>query len=164
MRLGFALSIIGFVMLAVVAQAPAAPLGDNKMEQTFPHAYAMRGCTQEDAPALEIYLTQTPFAGVGEASAPYIRVEISSLPSEAMEPASFNLIQMRRDPTRPGRIVRAALVESKHDPKWLSGTIALTEVTPGLRVSGHYDFTTPAGKRLDSSFTAEYSNRNAVCG
>lgn len=162
--LAYVLLSTGFFILTIPAYPQAAPSGDKKLEQTFPHAFAKRGCTQEDAPALEIYLTQTPFTGAGDPSPPYIRVEISSSPSETMNSLSLNLIQMRRDPTRPGRIVRAELVESRRNSIWLSGTIALNEATPGGHVSGHYDVTTPDGRRLDSSFTAEYSKRPAVCG
>jgi hypothetical protein len=163
-RLAFALLSTGFVILTIMACAQAAPAGDNKLEQNFSYAFAMRGCTQEDAPALEIYLTQTPFTGVGDPSPPYIRVEISSTPDETIEPASLQLIQMRRDQTKKGRVVRAELAASQRDHIWLSGTLTLSEAVPGGRVSGRYDFTTPTGRHLNSSFSAEYSKRPAVCG
>jgi len=164
MRLTSVSASMGLSLLASAACAQAAPPPDGSLEHSFPHAFAMRGCTQEDAPALEIYFTQTPFAGVGDPSPSYIRVEISSSPAERMEPASYSLTPVRRDPTKPGRVVRAELVESPHTSKWLTGTLTLTEVKPGQRVSGHYAFTTQEGRRLDSSFTAEFSNRSAVCG
>lgn len=164
MRFACALLSTCFVIFTVAACAQAAPSGDKKLAEDFPHAFAMRGCTQEDAPALEIYFTQTPFTGAGDPSPPYIHVEISSSPSETIAPVTLELIQMRRDPTRPGRIVRAELVEPGHDPIWLSGTILLNEAVPGRHVSGHYDVTTPVGRRLNSSFIAEYSKRTAVCG
>jgi hypothetical protein len=134
------------------------------LERAFPYAFAKGGCTQEDAPALEIYLTKARFTGTGDPSPPYIRVEISSFPGEIIAPVSLSLIQMRRDPRRSGRIARAELVESIRNPLWLSGTITLHEAVPGRQVSGHYNFTAPAGGQLDSSFIAEYSNQTAACG
>ena len=164
MRLVHALLTAGFAVVATVAGAQGPAAGGDKSEQAFPHAYAMRGCTQEDAPALEIYFTRTPFAGGGDPSPPYIRFEISSLPSETIGPVSLALIPLRRDPTKPGRIARAELVETLRDRTWLSGTIALNEAAPGRPVSGRYDVAMPSGRRLGASFTAEYSNRSAVCG
>jgi hypothetical protein len=157
-------ALLSTVILATAAWAQAAPPGEQKLEQTFPHASAMRGCTQEDAPALEIYLTRSPFAGTGDPSPPYIHIEISSSPQETIAPITLNLIQMRRDPAKPGRIARAELVEAERSRAWLSGTITLTEAAPGRKVSGRYAVTTPAGRRLESSFSADYSTRSAVCG
>src|SRR4051812_15926247 len=93
MRFACALLSTAFLILTMTANAQAAPAGENKLEQAFPHAFAKRGCTQEDAPALEIYLTKTALNGAGEPSPPYIRVEISSSPTEVIGPASMSLIQ-----------------------------------------------------------------------
>jgi hypothetical protein len=164
MRLIDALVRTGFVILTIVVCAQAASSSAETLEQTFPHVFAMRGCTQEDAPALEIYLTQTPFAGAGDPAPPYIRIEISSPPDETIQSVSLKLIQVRRDPARPGRIARAELVELGKDRVWLSGAITLDEAAPGRHVSGQYDFTTPAGLPLNRSFKADYSKRNVVCG
>jgi hypothetical protein len=163
MRPAFALLRTGSVILSILAGAQCATADDANLEQTFPHVFATRGCTQEDAPALEIYFTQTPFSGSGEPAPPYIRVEISSSPSEIIETVSLQLIQMRRDPTKPGRIARAEFAEAGRAQIWLSGTIALNEAAPGRQVSGQYDFATPAGRR-SGSFSAEYPKGGAVCG
>jgi hypothetical protein len=154
----------GFVILTIAACVQAAPAGAETLDQTLTHVFATRGCTQEDAPALEIYLTQSPFAGAGEPAPPYIRIEISSHPDETIHSVSLTLIQMRRDPAKPGRIARAELVEPGKDRVWLSGTIILNEAAPGQQVSGQYDFTTPTGLALNRSFKTDYSKRNAVCG
>jgi hypothetical protein len=151
----------GMIMMLAFIQATAS---HRALEQPFQYAFAMRGCTQEDAPALEIYLTETPFAGLGDPSRPYIRFEVITSRSEAIASVTITLIQMRRDPTVPGPIARAELVQQGQGPIWLSGTIAVREAAPGRRVSGHYDVTTPTGKRFNNSFIAEYSNRTAVCG
>src|ERR1700704_6146843 len=95
-------ALLSTVVLATAAWGQAASSGGQKLEQTFLHASAMRGCTQEDAPALEIYLTRSPFAGTGDPSPPYIHIEISASPQETIAPITLTLIQMRRDPTKPG--------------------------------------------------------------
>jgi hypothetical protein len=164
MRLSPALLSTGFALFTIAACAQVVPSSDKKMEQAFTYSFAMRGCTQEDAPALEIYLTKSPFTGTGNPSTPYIRFEISSSANEAIAPVSLELIQLRRDPTRRGRIVRAEFVERGHDPVWLSGTIGLSEAAPGRHVSGHYDVTTSRGRRWSGRFIADYSNRSTVCG
>ena len=162
-RLGTALRNIGLVVLTITSTQAAAE-DDRKLGKNFPFAFAMRGCTQEDAPALEIYLTRASFNGEGTPSLPYLRIEIASPPSETIGPLSLQLIPLRRDPTKSGRIARAELVESGHKSTWLSGTIALDEAVPGSRVSGRYDLTLPAGGTLSQSFTAEYSKRPTFCG
>jgi hypothetical protein len=161
--LGSALRILSLVLLTLTVTQAAAE-DDRKLGQNFPFAYALRGCTQEDAPALEIYLTQVAFNGEGTPPAPYLRIEIASPPTETIGPLTLQLIPLRRDPAKPGRIVRAELMESGHKSTWLSGTIALNEATPGGRASGRYDFTSPAGLTLSQNFTAEYSKRPTVCG
>ena len=147
-----------------ITSAQAVAGDDGKMTQTFPFAFALRGCTQEDAPALEIYLTRVAFNGEGTPAPPNLRIEIGSSPSETIGPLSLQLMPLRRDQAKPGRIVRAELMEGGHKSTWLSGTIALTEATPGARVSGRYDFTSPDGATFSQDFSAEYSKRPAVCG
>jgi hypothetical protein len=154
----------GFIIVATAVGAQVASAGEGKSAQALPYAFAKRGCTQEDAPALEIYLTQTKFGGVGDPSPPYLHIEISSSPTEAIGPISLDLVPLRRDPTKPGRIARANLMERGRAPTWLSGTIALDAVAPGQPLFGRYDFVTPAGKRLNGNFRAEYSNRAPTCG
>jgi hypothetical protein len=155
------LSLAIFVITS--AQAAAGDDG-KKMAQDFPFAFAMRGCTQEDVPALEIYLTQASFNGEGTPAPPYLRIEIGSPPTETIGPLSLQLMPLRRDQTKPGRIVRAELMEGGHKSTWLSGTLRLAEATPGAQVSGRYDFTSPDGATFSREFRAEYSKRPTVCG
>ena len=162
-RPGSALRNIGLVVLTIMSTQAAAQ-DDRKLGQNFPFAFAKRGCTQEDVPALEIYLTRDSFNGEGTPSPPYLRIEIASPPSETIGPLSLQLTPLRRDPEKKGRIARAELMEAGHKSTWLSGTIALDEATPGSRVSGCYDFTSPSGGIMSQNFTAEYSNRPSVCG
>jgi hypothetical protein len=152
------------VFVAISACTHAAPPPDRKPEQGFSNAFAMRGCTQEDVPAMEIYLTQSPYTGVGRPSLPYIRIEISSSPEERIASVTLHLIQLRRDPTNRSRIARAELVEFGHASTWLSGTVELSDATPGEKVVGRYNVMAPDGGRYKSDFVTEYSRRAAVCG
>lgn len=158
-----AMLCVGCLVLPTAAWLQSAAPTERRLKRNFQYALAMRGCTQEDAPALEIFLTETPLAETGDPSPPYIRIEVSSSPNEAIKPIALTLIQMRRDVSRPGRLVRAELVEVGRDSVWLSGTITLSEVVPGRVVSGRYDLLTPAGK-VSNRFSAKYLNRTAVCG
>lgn len=115
----------------------------------------MRGCTQEDAPALEIFLTREPFDGAGTPSSHYVRIEIAPVPSG---PVTLQLVQMRRKAGET--ITRAELVEAARAETWLTGTLTLTAPS----ASGHYDFATPAGRKLKGDFTAGWNPRPAMCG
>jgi len=154
---------VGLVILGSSATCQTDAPGGKKAKEAFHHAIARRGCTQEDAPALEIYLTNTPFDGVGDPLPPYIRIEVSSSPEETLGPVSLTLIQIRRDPTKPGRIARAQLVGVGNVNHWLVGNVTLTEAVPGGDVSGRYEFTTPTGK-LGGRITAKFVKRAAMCG
>ncbi len=55
---------------AIASAAPPQP-------PEFRHAVARRGCTQEDARALEVYLTRARYEGEGEPAPPYARMEIA---------------------------------------------------------------------------------------
>jgi len=134
------------------------------MELSFPHAYAMRGCTQEDAPALEIYLTQAPLIEGHDPPRPYIRFEISSRVSETLSASSFDLSPLRRDVTKKGRIVRGEWTQPEQMPVWLSGRLSIEGTTPGEQVSGQYDLKLPDGSHLQGSFVAKFVARPASCG
>jgi hypothetical protein len=152
------------VAMLIMLGVPMARADEPKPDQRFPYAFAMRGCTQEDGPALEIYLTQTEFKGDGTPAPPYLRIEIASRANETIASLSAELTPLRRDPAKQGRIVRAELMEAGQKPTWLSGKIELKEAVPGASVSGRLDFTSPTGAVFSRSFSAPYSNRSIVCG
>jgi hypothetical protein len=152
------------VAVLILLGVPMARADEPKADQRFPYAFATRGCTQEDAPALEIYFTEAPFKGDGTPAPPYLRIEIASRPNETIASLSVELTPLRRDPTKPVRLVRAELTETEKKTTWLAGKIDLKEAVPGATVSGHFDFTSPAGAVFSRSFSAPYSNRSAVCG
>ena len=146
------------------ACAQAAPPSDAGAEQEFQYPVARRGCTQEDAPALELVLTAKPFSGLGDPAPPYLHFEISSTPRETIRAGTYALMPLRRDESKPIRIVRGALVQSNHDSDWLTGSITLDEVIPGQEVSGRYDVATNSGKHFSNKFLAVYVQRINVCG
>ena len=148
----------------ILLGVPMASADETRPDQRFPYAFATRGCTQEDAPALEIYFTEVQFKGDGTPAPPYLRIEIASRPSETITSLSAELTPLRRDPARQGRLVRAELMDAGLKSVWLSGRIDLKEAVPGAGVSGHFDFTSPAGAVFSRDFSAPYSNRSVACG
>jgi hypothetical protein len=130
----------------------------------FNHALARRGCTQEDAPALEIYLTRVPFSGEGDPPPPSIRIEISSPVSESIPRGTFRLSPLRRNTAVPGRIVRAMLEEEGKGLVWLTGSVMIGGPTSTDRVTGRFDVSVPGGKKWSGTFAADYSKRTSVCG
>lgn len=132
------------------------------MSVSFPYAFAMRGCTQEDAPALELYLVSTPPAGETPAP-PFIRIEVSSRPSETFAAETFALVPLRRDPAHSGRIVRGELRTDERTQQWLSGTLTFIPAASG-QVAGFYDFSLPPNRRFAGEFKAPIVRTDAVCG
>jgi hypothetical protein len=164
LRASFAHFVVLFVALSSVSDAQVPPLKNKMDEKGLVYVAAKRGCTQEDAPALEIYFTRAQYNGVGDAEPPYLRFEISSSPRETLTAGSYVLSGLRREEGKTGRIVRGELVRTEHDMVWLTGTIELEEAVPGKQVRGRYDVRAPGGPRLINSFRAEYSSNIALCG
>lgn len=153
------------MMLTAMILATASPAPASGGDQRFLYSAAVRGCTQEDAPALELYFTVAPFDGAGEPTAPYLRVEVAAAPTEVLSGATLNLIpSLRRGAGQSGRIARAELVAVAHTETWLSGTVVLDQAKPGQDVAGHYDLTAPDGRRLTHAFHALWNPRPTVCG
>jgi len=152
------------VAVLIMLGVPMARADEAKPDQRFPFAFATRGCTQEDAPALEIYFTEAPFKGDGTPAPTYLRIEVASRLNETIASLSAELSPLRRDPAKQGRLVRAELMEAGPKSTWLSGKLELKEAKPGSSVSGSLHFTSPAGAVFSRDFSAPYSNRPAVCG
>jgi hypothetical protein len=151
------------LLLGLTVAAPQDTAG-------FRHAVARRGCTQEDAPALEVYLGRTRHEGAGEPAAPYLRLEAEWGVWERAGAGgrALELLPLaRRDADRRKPIVRAALHEagSTGEPAWLRGTVRLRRVRVGRGVEGSYDLVTPGdGRRLAGTFTAPWVAARGGCG
>jgi hypothetical protein len=131
----------------------------------FPYAAAGRGCTQEDAPALEIYLTPQPFSGPDLPAPPLIRIEVKwddwMRLGEREIPMS-QLSRWTRDLQQP--LARAELEQPNTSPVWLGGMIRLMVVEPDGRVAGSYALSAPDGRAWSDGFEAHWLDRRAVCG
>lgn len=116
-------------------------------QHAFPYAFARRGCTQEDAPAIEIYLTRVRYAGGGEPATPFIRIEIASGDLARVVDTTISLVPLSRHGIdRNQRIARAELNQSKSRTVWLKGSLRLARVEPGKGVDGRYDIVDPSGR------------------
>ena len=169
-------SLLLWVMLAVQAgahfggasDAPRAvptPVSSGSLEQLrLDHAVVRRGCTEEDAPALEIFLTGALFDGVGDPQPPFIRIEIGASAGERLTAVTLALQPLRRVAALNSRIARAEFVPDLGNRLRLSGTVTLDEVTPGSRARGRYHIKLPGGRRFTGQFSGPYLPTAAWCG
>jgi len=131
----------------------------------FPYALATRGCTQEDAPALEIILTEKRFTGRGEPTSPYLRLELAWDTPDKLANKRFNLMPL--SPTRRelgAAIVRAEYHQARNRAVFLQGTLQLGRVAPGAGIDGSYRATLPDGSVLNDKFSAVWHDSSSVCG
>jgi hypothetical protein len=142
----------------LLSNVAAAATGD------FQKAFARRGCTQEDAPAVEIVLTDIGLTGSSDPSAPFLRIEIAWSNSAALVPSLLRLSPLRRPSGEAGRLARAELSEAGAEPVWLEGEVRIETVIAGKRLTGRIDVTAPDGRRLQQSFAADWIDGQAVCG
>lgn len=151
-------------MLAMLVLALALDGGPVRLD-TYPHAHARRGCTQEDAPALEIYLTPQRTEGPGQPAPPYVHIEVAWTDWDAAASTRLELVPLSRhgvDPRKP--IVRAELVREAGESIWLRGTLQLRSVDVGRRVDGTYRFIGPGDEPLNGTFTATWIDSPGGCG
>jgi len=143
---------IAAVLILAVDQTLAKDAGES-----FTDAVAFHGETQEDAPAVEIYLTCTPHAKVIEPVRPYLHIEVAGRNWDALIGKDIELVPLSRhglDPSKP--IVRAEVALEREKPTWLKGTLRLKKVEVGQRVEGSYDFMDAAHRRWVGSFEATW--------
>lgn len=149
-------------MLSLVSQMASA-----HVPVAFSHAVAVRGCTQEDAPALEIYLTQRPFDGQGMPPKPYLHIEVAGTDWQPLVGRPLKLIPLSREGVDPQTtIVRAELDRGERSAQiFLAGTLRIKSAQPDRPVEGHYDFGTHAGQRWAGTFRAAWQEtRGSGCG
>jgi hypothetical protein len=137
---------------------PATPL-------QFRHAVAMPGCTQEDARALEIYLTPQPFGGDLPAPQPNVRIEVEWSVWSSLLGRPLVLVPLSRAGLdRAALRVRASMQSSTGALHWLSGSLTLTAVDVGRRVDATYDFVGGNGSRWRGTITAQWMQSDRPCG
>jgi hypothetical protein len=121
---------------------------------------------QNDAPALEVYLTQEPYSGEAAAPMPYIRIEIEWSDWENVVGKDLKLAQLsQREPHMP--TVRAEFNPERQERVWLMGALRLKKVEVNNQVEGSYEFTGPNNLKWTGAFKALWSksrNDRFDCG
>ncbi len=133
--------------------------------QDFAHALVRRGCTQEDARAIEIVLTPALFAGPGDPAPPYLRFEVALGDWAALSGRDLALAPLSRlgfDPSAP--LVRGEAHPAQGPSVWLGGILRLEHIEMGGAASGSFDATAPDGKHYRGAFNANWVNTGAGCG
>ena len=149
-----------FVLFLVLTLLP----GPNNIE--FTHSVAMRGCTQEDAPALEIYLTCSPYTGTDLPDQPFIHIEVGGRDWQRLIGKDLELLPLSRTGiSREKPLVRAELkLKQEQQSFWLNGALRLTKVEPDTQVIGSYDFAGPDQQKWKGDFRANWIKRPGGCG
>lgn len=152
-----------FWLLAFITAFIVFPEGQNT---DFPHAVARRGCTQEDAPALEIYLTSKPHDSNAQPQKPYLRIEVGGRNWQALVGKDLELLPLsRRGSDRAKPLVRAELnLPTQSDTVWLEGNMKLVNAEAEKEVTGSYDFTGPGECKWKGEFKAVWTKGGGGCG
>ncbi|MGA2270371.1 MAG: hypothetical protein ABSH44_18005 [Bryobacteraceae bacterium] len=149
--------------LALLAVTVALPMVGDSV--TFPHALARRGCTQEDAPALELFLTREAFDGKNEPRKPYLHMEIAWGDFSKLVGKDLDLIPLNRNESdRSKPLVRAEVASEQGAPVWLSGQLRLSRVEVDKRVEGSYQFLAPDQTVWKGQFKARWVAAQQRCG
>jgi hypothetical protein len=149
--------------MAIAALAAAAPTTGDPA--AFPHGLARRGCTQEDIPALEVYLTRESFDGKHEPRKPYLHIEMAWGEFSKLVGRDLDLIPLKREEShRALPLVRAELAGAQGSPVWLSGQLRLTRVEVDKAVEGSYRFVAPDKTTVKGEFKARWGGTGRPCG
>lgn len=139
--------------------------GDALSTTKYTYALASRGCMQEDARALEVYLTQEPYSGEAFTPMPYIRIEVEWSDWKNLIGKDLKLAQLSRhrpDPQTP--TVRAELNLNRQERVWLRGTLRLKKVEVNRQVEGSYEFAGPNNLKWTGMFKAQWGKDRLPCG
>jgi hypothetical protein len=157
------LSVLSVGLMLVTAFCRSTPA---VLPADYPYAVARRGCTQEDAPALEIYLTKERWDGRGEPASPFVRFEVAWTDWAQISDSSLALVPLSRQGIdRRQHVVRGELklAEGKSS-SWLTGRIVLKRVEMNRRAEGSYDLVGPDKGSLLGSFNAVWIESSGGCG
>ena len=152
-------------LLILITLIVGLRLSTSSILVTFPHAVALRGCTQEDAPALELYLTPGIYSGQGEPHKPYLHIELAGSNWEKLRGRDLDLLPLSRqgiDTKKP--IVRADLNLEEQSPVWLRGSLHLEVIDVGRKVVGAYKFVEAEGIQRSGVFNARWIPLRQTCG
>lgn len=160
LRFTVAWLIAAGAMAILFAQAPPGPPASARASLLLDVAVAQAGCTQEDLPAVEIFLAAAPWEGESP-SPPYVRIEAAGVTPNA--PMSLKLSPLRRDPSVRA-LARAELHEKGEAPVWLTGSLWLNGVSRDRAVEGHYRFCDGRKRCFKGAFKAAWRGGSAGCG
>jgi hypothetical protein len=137
--------------------------GDVRSATEYTYALASQGCMENDARALEVYLTQEPYRGDAFPPTPYIRIEVEWSNWENLIGKDLKLAQSSR-----GRLqtptVRATLNLERQERVWLLGTLRLKKVEVNQQVEGYYEFAGPNNLKWTGMFKAQWGKDRPPCG
>lgn len=142
--------IIAIAPLACTSSSiPGPPVGLN-------HAVAMPACGPADGPAVEIYLTPTPFEA-SDPALPYVRIYIWQSLTNLTE---RTWIVGGDQPggsawyhSSPNDIIVAT-----------SGSVTVNRVAPDKTIEGSADLRFAGGRRVRGGFRAAWRERTMLCG
>jgi hypothetical protein len=147
------------------AAGVVAGAGCASAQGSFSYSAAMRGCTQEDAPALEVYLAPAPAPPSALDTTRHIRLEIGWGNWRDLVAKDVELLPLARsDANRSKPLVRAFFRDSTGRTEWLRGTLRLAAVEEGSTVRGTYDFIGAGQRALRGTFQAPWIQRSVICG
>jgi hypothetical protein len=130
----------------------------------FPESSARRGCSQEDAPALEIYLTREPFEKRGEPAPPYIRFEIAGREHTTLIGKSIELAPLSRAGRDPASPLARGEFNDASTHQWLRGTVTLRRLEADRLVEGVYDVKGTGDLAWVGTFSARWIAPGGGCG
>jgi hypothetical protein len=150
-----------FVLCGVIATSTSGA----SAVRSLPYSLAQRGCTQEDAPALELFLLPVGLGSSASPIAPYLRIEIAWTDWTRLVEREITVQPLRREYSGSAAIVvRAAWHPPEGLPIWLQGSLRLGRVEVDRRVEGTYRFVAPTGQRWSGAFAASWRARSVTCG
>ena len=127
----------------------------------LPFVFARAGCTQEDIPGVEIFLTASAWNGEGSPPPPYVHIEAAGVRGRTY--SAIPLTPGRRDPAQP-LLARAQFRAGPGPSVRLTGTLGFDQKGPHMPIHGTYHFCVDGGRCFDGSFVADWRPGPAVCG
>jgi hypothetical protein len=148
--------------LALVLSSVAAPIAAADLSV----ATARRGCTEEDLPAVLIFLSSEHPRSDSFPPKPFIKIEIATTNLFSLKGQELALIPLNRNEGPQGkRVVRAQWQSTESaKPIWLYGNMHIEDVDAAQRIRATYKFRGPSDEQLEGRFDAQWQSVASVCG
>jgi hypothetical protein len=154
-------SIVSSATWGALVALPAVASCADSSPLTFAHSIAGNGCTQEDIPGVEIFLTADAWSGQAPAPVPYIRIEVAR--PHAGAPIDIEMSPLKRDLAK-ATLARAALHRDKSPTVWLTGILHFQQDSASRSVAGSYSFCADDRTCFSGSFAAPWRPGPTRCG